>query len=168
MRHWSRLIVFTALISLGAISACNSTKKMANVTLDPIAGGQLYTAIYTNIFETNCFVAACHDGNFEPNFTTPQSAYYTTVMHDILKNSWDEKFKYRIVPYDTQNSLLIERITNCCFLDENDRMPVLMTPLSKGELDSIKYWINVGAPNWNGDFPYGDLMTAEGKNKKKK
>jgi hypothetical protein len=163
MKHWSRLIVLLTLISLGVISACNSAKKVVKVKLDPIAGGQLYTAIYNNIFETNCFVAACHDGNFEPNFTTPQSAYYTTVMHDILKNSWDEEFKYRIVPYDTAKSLLLERITNCCFLDENDRMPVLMTPLSKGQIDSIEYWIMVGAPNWNGEFSYEEMLTENSK-----
>jgi len=165
MKHWSRFIVLVALVSLGIISACNSTKKIVKVTLDPLVGGELYTSIYKNIFETNCFVAACHDGNFEPNFTTPQSAYYTTVMHDILKNSWDEEFKYRIVPYDTAKSLLLERITNCCFLDDNDRMPVLMTPLTKGQIDSIEYWIMVGAPNWNGEFPYTEFLTQNSKKK---
>jgi len=163
MKHLSKYIIIATIIGLFAVPACNSVKSASKVQLDPVAGGELFMGIYTNIFETNCFIPACHDGDFEPNFTTPQSTYYTIVMHDVIKNSYKNEFQYRIAPYDTAGSLLYERITNCCFIDKNDRMPVLMQPLTQGQIDSIAYWIMVGAPNWDGEFTYEELMAAKKK-----
>lgn len=113
-----------------------------------------FMPIYFNIISTHCDVPACHDGNFEPNFSTLQSAYYTTVYHSVIKNTFDGEFDFRIQPYDTSRSLLIERLTNCCFSDVNDEMPLLGQKLQQTQVDSIATWILSGAPDWRGKFPW--------------
>ena len=121
----------------------------------------LFLQVHKSIILPNCALAACHDGNFEPDYRTPQSFYLTTVFHPIIKNSRDSLFTYRVVPYDTAKSVLIERITNCCFNDQNDRMPVLMQTLNQNQVDSISLWIMEGCPNYNNEFPWKKFSATE-------
>jgi hypothetical protein len=126
-------------------------KKPKNIVNDQ---PHYFMDVYQNILQPNCALSSCHDGNFEPDFTTPQAAYYTTVWHGIKKNSSDYRFTFRVVPYKLEESQLYERITNCCFNNEEDRMPLLMGKLTQTQIDSIAYWILGGAPNIYGEFPY--------------
>lgn len=105
-----------------------------------------------NIFETRCAAPGCHDGNFEPDFRTIESSFATLVYHPIVKNNRDSTFKYRVVPYDTANSVLHERLTNCCFVGTNDRMPQdnIGVPLQQNYIDAITAWILSGAPDMMG------------------
>ncbi len=102
-----------------------------------------------NIFSLRCANPGCHDGNFEPDFRTPESSYYTLVYHPIVKNNVNQTFRYRVIPYDTANSVLHERITNCCFVNTNDRMPQdnIGVPLDQSDINNITQWILKGAPN---------------------
>lgn len=108
--------------------------------------------IQKNIFETRCAAPGCHDGNFEPDFRTIESSYATLVYHPIVKNNQDSSFRYRVVPNDTANSVLHERITNCCFVGVNDRMPQdnIGVPLEQNYIDAIAAWIMAGAPDMMG------------------
>lgn len=146
MRHLykSNIVIFLGLILLVFTAHKGKSTKQESVYLD----------VYMNIFEPSCALSACHDGSFEPNFSTAQSAYYTLVLHDLIKNSPEGSFNHRVVPGDTTNSLLYERITNCCFVDDLDKMPLLNESLSKEEVAKIGEWIMLGAPDWKGDFPY--------------
>lgn len=103
--------------------------------------------IHTNILQPKCAVPGCHDGNFEPDFRTPQSAYSTLVYHPVKKNNTDETFVFRVVPYKPLESVLYERITNCCFVNQDDRMPQdnIGVPLPAGDVQAIKNWITAGA-----------------------
>ncbi|MFT4753992.1 MAG: hypothetical protein ACI85Q_001548, partial [Salibacteraceae bacterium] len=107
-----------------------------------------FDRLYSNIFDLNCYSSGCHDGSFEPNFTSMNNAYYTLVYHPVKKNNEEASFTYRVEPGNPKNSLLYERITNCCFLDIDDRMPLLSKYLSKKEIRLIKKWIEAGAPDW--------------------
>lgn len=166
MKHWYKLTIGFFLFGLLALPACDAVKKAMKADVDPEVAAVFFNDLYANVFETSCYVAACHDGNFEPDFTTPQSAYHTLVMHDIIKNSFDNAFTYRVVPYDTASSLLYERVTNCCFVNQNDQMPVLMEPLTDGQIDSIATWILMGAPNWNGEYSWKTLPATASSSKK--
>ncbi|CAN5242519.1 hypothetical protein BH09BAC1_BH09BAC1_18990 [soil metagenome] len=108
--------------------------------------------LHKNIFESRCAQPGCHVGNFEPDFRTVESSFATLVYHPIVKNSQDSAFKYRVVPYDTANSVLHERITNCCFVGVNDRMPQdnIGVPLEQDKIDAIAAWIMAGAPDMMG------------------
>ena len=116
--------------------------------------------VYTKIFKVSCAMPACHDGTFEPDFRTPESAYNTTVYHPMIKNNTQGQFKYRIAPYDNVNSLLYERITNCCFVNINDRMPLTLgrDTLTHQKILLIANWINAGAKDITGNSPEIEVL----------
>src|ERR1700726_4030253 len=102
------------------------------------AGNSFYQA-YTKVLSVSCSKATCHDGSFEPDFRTLESAYYTLVYHPIIKNNFLHRFQYRVVPFDTTMSVLYQRLINCCFANVNDRMPLLKgNPLPRNEMANIR------------------------------
>lgn len=109
--------------------------------------------IHTNILKTRCSKSGCHDGNFEPDFRTVESSYATLVYHRVKKNSPDTAFTFRVVPYDTARSVLHERLTNCCFVNQDDRMPqdIIGVPLPQAQINNIAHWIMGGAKDMFGN-----------------
>jgi hypothetical protein len=110
-------------------------------------------AIHQDILHPRCAVPGCHDGNFEPDFRTVQSATSTLVYARIVKNNPDSTFSYRVIPFDTAQSVLHERLTNCCFANTNDRMPQdnIGVPLQTEYIARIENWIMDGARNMFGE-----------------
>jgi len=100
--------------------------------------------LHRYIFAPTCAQPGCHDGNFEPDFRTVQSAYQTLVYHPVIKNDEGENFQYRVVPGNRTKSWLWERVTT----DDPvlGRMPLYDT-LTPGELAAIRTWIDQGAPD---------------------
>lgn len=118
-------------------------------TLDPNS----IVSIHRDILHPRCAVPGCHDGNFEPDYRTVQSSFSTLVYAPIIKNNQDSSFAFRVIPYDTAQSVLHERITNCCFANINDRMPQdnIGVPLESEYVSRIEGWILNGARNMFGD-----------------
>jgi hypothetical protein len=114
-----------------------------------------FVKLHRDVLWPSCNVMGCHDGSFEPDFRTVQSSYNTLVYHPILKNNLDETFTYRVVPGDTANSVLHERLTNCCFVNTNDRMPQdnIGNALSQEDLDKVANWILDDAKDITGSIP---------------
>lgn len=113
------------------------------------------TSIHDEILSLKCGTPGCHDGSFEPNFSSMMSSYSTLVYHSINKNNAEESFKYRVVPYKPSESVLYERITNCCFVNTNDRMPQdnIGVGLPQEDIERIKKWIEDGAKDFTGHTP---------------
>lgn len=111
--------------------------------------------IHRDILLPRCSTPGCHDGAFEPDFRTISSSYSTLVYQPIIKNNDSNQFKYRVIPFNSIESVLHERITNCCFVNVNDRMPqdLIGTPLPDRDIERIKDWIEAGAQNYMGDLP---------------
>ena len=120
-------------------------------TLDPTS----FVALHRNIFSVRCAVPGCHDGHFEPDFRTLQSAYSTLVYHPIIKNNNDSSFQFRVIPFNKDESVLYERLTNCCFVNQDDRMPQdnIGVPLESNHISNIAAWIDGGARDIFGDIP---------------
>ncbi len=118
-------------------------------TLNPIT----LAAIHRDILHPKCAVPGCHDGYFEPDFRTIQSAYSTTVYAKVNKNNTDSTFTFRVVPFNKDMSVLHERITNCCFVNQNDRMPQdnIGTGLPEADIQRIADWIQNGARDMVGN-----------------
>ena len=114
-----------------------------------------FVKLHKEILSPSCNVLGCHDGSFEPDFRTVQSSYNTLVYHSILKNNLDETFTYRVVPGDTALSVLHERLTNCCFVNQDDRMPQdnIGSSLPQEDLDNVANWILDGAKDITGAIP---------------
>lgn len=109
-----------------------------------------FLGLHKYIFSVKCAQPACHDGAFEPDFRTVQSAYNTLVYHPVVKNSGNSFFTYRVAPGDTEYSWLHERITT------NDtvlgRMPLYDT-LYPAQIQKIEKWILDGARDIFGSSP---------------
>ena len=114
-----------------------------------------FVKLHRDVLGPSCNVMGCHDGSFEPDFRTVESAYNTLVYHTIIKNNLAEDFTYRVVPGDTGLSVLHERLTNCCFVNTNDRMPQdnIGNTLPEADLDAVTAWILEGAKDITGAIP---------------
>ena len=122
-----------------------------NDTIDPNS----FTGLHKTIFSTKCAMPGCHDGNFEPDFRTVQSAYATLVYHPVVKKL--SPWQYRVVPHDTANSWLWQRLNHSLIISGADtsqgRMPLYSTPLSTNDLNRISTWILNGAKDMFGTLP---------------
>lgn len=116
-------------------------------------GPATIVGLHRNIFLTKCAVPGCHDGNFEPDFRTVESSYQTLVYAPIIKNNLANSFEFRVIPFEKEQSVLYERVTNCCFVNENDRMPQdnIGTALPQNDINNIGAWIANGARNSKGE-----------------
>tara|TARA_B110000444_G_scaffold161392_1_gene150828 strand:+ start:26 stop:925 length:900 start_codon:yes stop_codon:yes gene_type:complete len=114
-----------------------------------------FVKLHRDVLGPSCNVMGCHDGTFEPDFRTVESSYNTLVYHPIIKNNLADEFTYRVVPEDTALSVLHERLTNCCFVNTNDRMPQdnIGNSLPTADLDAVSAWILDGAKDITGAIP---------------
>lgn len=156
-----------SIISIAFFMICESCKKdvlpenpFENIDLGDTTNNGIavdstsFTFVHKTIFEPRCANPGCHDGSFEPDFRNVQSAFATLVYHPIIKNNAAEDFSYRVVPFDTTLSVLHERLTNCCFVNVNDRMPQdnIGIPLSRNDIQLIEDWIMSGAKDMFGQL----------------
>lgn len=163
-----QIIIYVTLL-IAALSMLHACKKDENLPPNPYddinypdtTGNQFpldsnsFQYVHTKILASRCALPGCHDGNFEPDFRSVQSSYSTLVYHPIIKNNAANSFTYRVVPFDTNYSVLYERITNCCFVNQDDRMPQdnIGVALPDHEINTIARWIMNGARDIYGNLP---------------
>ncbi|MCB0644808.1 MAG: hypothetical protein KDC44_24350, partial [Phaeodactylibacter sp.] len=112
-----------------------------------------FLGLHTYIFSTSCNQPACHDGTFEPDFRTVQSAYNSLVLHPVKKNyDGAAALPYRVTPGEPNASMLYKRIT--IHNPPNfERMPASGNPLPESSVTLIKNWIEEGAKDIYGNDP---------------
>jgi hypothetical protein len=128
------------------------TEDSVNYFTDPTA----FSALHNNIFSPTCANSGCHDGTFEPDFRTVESAYNTLIYHPIIKNNAANTYQYRVIPGDADMSILYQRL-----IIDIDGISGIM-PLSAENswndnkeqyIQNIKDWINGGAKDIFGNSP---------------
>lgn len=152
-KNYLWLLLMTLLVSACAkeenpfpdTGSGGSTSAVDNTDPNGISG------LHKNIFSVKCANPSCHGGTFEPDFRTVESSYYTLVYQPVIQNTLSEKYTYRVVPRDTNNSWLYHRVTKGDSL--NPRMPIYMDALTTEERMHIKNWIMNGAPDARGVLP---------------
>lgn len=131
-------------------------------TLDPNS----FAGLHYNIFKPTCANSGCHDGTFEPDFRTIESAYNTLVYHPIIKNDPNNLFTYRVVPYNVSQSILIHRLT----VDIDGISGIMPLGLSPGSdwndkreqyIQNINTWIQNGAKDMFGNLPVPGNKTPQ-------
>ena len=160
MMRRRKLILIPLLVAL-ALTTIPSCEKEENPydkvdyssPADPVdtLSPSSFISLHKNIFVTKCALPGCHDGAFEPDFRSVQSAYATLVYHRVVKHSQDTAFEFRVLPNNYQGSWLYERITT----DDAvlGRMPLYAPVLTNEELQNIRDWIMNGAPDMFGQRP---------------
>lgn len=119
---------------------------------DIVLDSNSFLGLHTYIFSQTCNQPACHDGTFEPDFRTVQSAYNSLVNHQIKKNFPSNPLAYRVTPGEPNNSMMYYRITN--HQPPNfERMPSSGNPLSANKIELIREWITNGAKDIYDDLP---------------
>lgn len=115
-------------------------------TVDPNS----ITGIHRNILQVKCNNPGCHDGNFEPDFRSVQSAWSTLVYHPIVKNDAGNTFQFRVVPNDLASSMMYRRLT----VDDPQlqQMPATGDYLTPAEQAQIEAWIMNGARDADGNM----------------
>lgn len=112
-----------------------------------------FVGLHAHLFSKACNRPGCHDGSFEPDFRSVQSAYNSLVLHGITKNyTGSAALPYRVKPGNKDQSMLWHRV----FYHNPpnfERMPSSGNPLSQQHLDKIAAWIDGGARNIYGQAP---------------
>lgn len=158
-------------VMVAVIFSCKDSTKTTE--LDPIGGNEnpfdtinydtgtivdvpidstTFLGLHTHIFSQRCNQPACHDGTFEPDFRTVQSAYNTLVYHPITKNYETDELDYRVEPGDPENSMIFHRLT----IDNPpnfELMPSSGVQLPQSQIDLIYNWIADGAKDIYGNEP---------------
>ncbi|MCS6935791.1 MAG: hypothetical protein NZM35_11695 [Chitinophagales bacterium] len=166
MMHTRTHILTLLALLLGVMQACRKEPPPPDNPYDSIDRGDTtkygipvdsltITFVHQKVLLGKCALPGCHVGNFEPDFRTPQSSFSTLVYAPVTKNNAAQQFRYRVVPFDTAYSVLHERITNCCFVNYNDRMPQdnIGNALPDTDIDLIASWIMYGARDMFGNIP---------------
>lgn len=116
-----------------------------------------FLGLHTYIFSSSCNQPGCHDGTFEPDFRTVQSAYNSLVLHPINKNyelavDGREPLPYRVTPGQPDASMMWHRLT--MHNPPNfELMPSSGEELSDEKLDLIEEWILDGSRDIYGNEP---------------
>lgn len=130
------------------------TTNIANV--DPTS----FVGLHQNIFKPTCANSGCHDGTFEPDFRTIESAYNTLVYHPVVKNNPAGTYEYRVKPGSLSESIIwlrlnedIDGISGIMPLDAFYDPESEWNATKAEHLSNISTWIMNGAPDMFGNAP---------------
>jgi hypothetical protein len=114
--------------------------------------------LHAGLFKPTCANSGCHDGNFEPDFRTVESSYYSLVKQPVIKKDNGSLFSMRVIPGNSSKSMLLHRM----MVDLNGNSGIMPLSLEANsnypvEKDSwvsrVKDWIDAGAKDWLGRAP---------------
>lgn len=146
--HWAGAL---ALVTAAIVAGCESpidaggTPSAVVEELDPltvpteVAAGSL-DDIHRTIILRSCAGQAglCHNGQFEPNLSTPALTYENLVLRpSIERGKWA-----RAVPGSPDASLLMDKLRD---KDVISQMPLGAEPLPEEEIALVEAWIQSGA-----------------------
>lgn len=164
-----RKVVYIALL-LVLVAACkkksssNPYDNWQNTSKDPVIADKpidpkTIEGLHKNIFKPTCANSGCHDGNFEPDFRTIESAYNSLVNR--LSTNTDPnapEFSKRVVPGSAATSMILHRI-KVFIPGTQGTMPLTIDPGSDWMAKKSQYiqditdWINNGAKDQFGNSP---------------
>jgi hypothetical protein len=113
---------------------------------DPVAGS--FDDLHVRILAPRCAgqPGLCHNGQFEPNLTTPALAYAELVRRPSL----EKRALLRVSPGDAAHSVLIDKLRN---REVSTQMPLGARPLDEADIAALEAWIAGGALRAPGSAP---------------
>lgn len=152
-----RLVLCLALVACGNDSRSDVGPDAA-VEPDPLqvddvpAPGSL-DDLHERIIAKRCSgqPGLCHNGQFEPNLSTPALTYAYLVNRPAIEKS----DRLRVKPGSAADSLFIDKIRNRNGVAT--QMPLGAEPLEESEIAELEAWIDAGALRAPGADPAPDL-----------
>lgn len=167
MKHILVLSILACMVI--AVGSCKKKTvenpyEVETVIIDNPSSDELpygnFAWIHAKIFKPTCANSGCHDGTFEPHFSTISSSYNSLVNHPVISNDAQFSYTYRVVPGSLSQSLLYTRMTQN-IPNTTGIMPAVVDAdsdwLSMGTVykNVIKAWIENGAVDMYGNAPGG-------------
>ena len=163
-----RLLTPILIALLSVISSCNDdggtiknpfpNGKDTIVVLKDTWNYNTIQGLHAGLFKPTCANSGCHDGNFEPDFRTVESSYYSLVQQPVIKKDIAGSYLTRVIPENATGSMLPYRMKTD--LNGNSGiMPLSLEPASKYPIEKdswvarVNAWINDGAKDWLGRTP---------------
>ncbi len=113
--------------------------------------------IYDHVFRPTCANSNCHDGAFEPDFRTLNSAYNTLIYAPLVLSPVSPHYDYRVTPGNANASMIVHRLTQQPWAALGQgRMPFSdMNWMDNNGtyIQNIIDWINQGAKDIYGVAP---------------
>ena len=163
-----RKVILIFIISLGIIGCKEDVDENPYDLPEnqpPVTEEETYTAdpnsiagLHKNIFKPVCANSGCHDGTFEPDFRTIESAYNMLVLHPIIKNDPAGTFEYRVVPGQPDASVILTRLS----IDIDGQSGIMPLAVDSGSvwetkkaeyMQNVRTWILNGAKDMFGNGP---------------
>lgn len=154
-----------AVLALALLAGCGGGEEIeaggsgidAGVGDDPLAIDESVAAgsldqIHREIVAERCSgqPGLCHNGQFEPNLSTPALFYEYAVRRPAIERA----DRLRVAPGDPDASFLIDKLRN---RDVGTQMPLGAEPLAEEQIALIERWIEDGALRRPGAEPAPDL-----------
>jgi hypothetical protein len=126
-----------------------------------------FNIIQTKILDTNCAITGCHGSTADPSFqqhglVLTGAAAYDQLINRPPKNANALKDGLLLVkPFKADQSLLFHKLLpldHHANTDYGNLMPLGLRPLTNGEIEFIRRWIEAGAP-LQGDVVDQELLT---------
>jgi hypothetical protein len=148
-----RLGLLLALAACGGDVEAGGSGVDAAVDDDPLAVDDApdtgsFDELHRRIIAPRCSgtPGLCHNGQFEPNLSTPGLAY----AYLVNRPSIEKPTLWRVAPGDAAASVLIDKLRN---RDVATQMPLGADPLEEADIAAIEAWIEDGALRRPGDDP---------------
>jgi hypothetical protein len=128
----------------------DDTDPLASITSEAEPGS--LDDLHERIISQRCSgqPGLCHNGQFEPNLSTPGLAY----AYLVNRPSIEKPTLLRVSPGDASESVLIDKLRN---RDVATQMPLGADPLDGADIAAIEAWIEDGALRRPGDDPAPQL-----------
>ncbi len=132
------LIVLVALVCMGI--SCSGPTTSADMVFDSVAEGPAtFAQVQKTIFDVSCALSGCHGDSAWPNLSAGQA-------YDNIVDVESSRGLALVDPDDPDNSYLYRKL-----LADADIAGVRMPPngpyLTPDALETVRTWIEKGAPN---------------------
>ncbi len=132
------LIALAALVFIGA--SCSGPTTSTDMVFDSAAAGPAtFAQVQETIFDVSCASSGCHGAAAWPNLSAGQA-------YDNIVGAVSSRGTALIEPGDPDNSYLYRKLLADADID-GARMPPGGPYLTSDALETVRAWIEKGAPN---------------------
>ena len=140
---WFRSLRWGLVVAVAAVGLASCDEKLSDLTGPTPNLKPTFASIQSEILSQKCI--GCHNGTgtrLPGVMNLKEGSAYASLVGVA---SLEQGSLLRVQPGDGDNSYLYRKLEGTNITGQ--RMPLNGTPLTRGQLDVIERWIEIGAPN---------------------